>query len=81
MRKTSFSDKCSREVYDLKGYVGTDIRFFNNRIYVTSGTGGGLTVLNNQMRELNFMILKMHVLVDVNKYYTRSFGWKSRAPL
>lgn len=63
-----------REVYDLKGYVGTDIRFFNNRIYVTSGTGGGLTVLNNQMRELNFYDIENARSVDVNKYYTVALG-------
>ncbi len=63
-----------REVFDLKGFVGTDIRFFKNKIYATSGTGGGLTVLNNQMLELNFYDIENARSVDVNKNYTVALG-------
>ena len=63
-----------RQYYNLKGYVGTDIRFFEDKIYATSGTGGGLTVLDNQMNELNFYSIENARSVDVNKNYTVSLG-------
>ena len=63
-----------RQYFDLKGYVGTDIRFFEDKIYATSGTGGGLTVLDNLMNELNFYTIENARSVDVNKNYTISLG-------
>jgi hypothetical protein len=53
--------------YFLKGFTGTDIRFYNDKVYVTSGTGGGLTVLDDQMKEVNFLNLENARSVDVNK--------------
>jgi hypothetical protein len=53
--------------FSLKGYVGTDIRFYNDKVYVTSGTGGGLTILDNQMKEVSFMNIENARSVDVNK--------------
>lgn len=38
-----------RQVVDLMSYVATDVKKFNNRIYVTSGSTGGLTTLNPGM--------------------------------
>ena len=58
----------------LKGYVGTDVRYFNDKVYVTSGTGGGLTVLDNQMKELSFMSMENARSVDVNKDYEIALG-------
>jgi len=63
-----------RQFFNLKGYVGTDIRFFEDKIYATSATGGGLTVLDNQMNELNFYSIENARSVDVNKNYTVSLG-------
>jgi hypothetical protein len=63
-----------RQFYDLKGFVGTDIRWFQDKIYVTSGTGGGLTVLNNQMSELEYYSIENARSVDVNKNYLISLG-------
>ena len=60
--------------YSLKGYVGTDIRYFNDKVYVTSGTGGGLTVLDNQMKEVNFMNIENARSVDVNKDFEIALG-------
>lgn len=50
----------------LKGYTGTDVRFFNDKVYVTSGTGGGLTILDNQMKEVSFLDIQNARSVDVN---------------
>lgn len=63
-----------RQFYDLKGYVGTDVRFYNGKIYATSGTGGGLTILDNKMNFLDFYEIENARSVDVNKYYTISLG-------
>lgn len=63
-----------RQVFDLKGYVGTDVRFFNDKIYITSGTGGGLTVLNKEMSELNFYSIENARSVDANRNYTVALG-------
>lgn len=60
--------------FSLKGYVGTDVRYFNDKVYVTSGTGGGLTVLNTDMKELNFFNLDNARSVDVNKDFEIGFG-------
>ncbi len=38
-----------RQFYDLPGYMGNDVRYNSQAIYVTSGSNGGLTVLNNGM--------------------------------
>jgi hypothetical protein len=58
----------------LKGYVGTDIRFYNDKIYVTSGTGGGLTILDNQMNEVSFLNLENARSVDINKDFEIVLG-------
>jgi len=63
-----------RQYFDLKGYAGTDVRWFEDKIYVTSGTGGGLTVLNNQLTELNFYSIENARSIDVNMNYTISLG-------
>jgi hypothetical protein len=60
--------------FSLKGYVGTDIRFYNDKVYVTSGTGGGLTILDNQMKEVSFMNLENARSVDVNKDFEIALG-------
>jgi hypothetical protein len=60
--------------FSLKGYVGTDIRFYNDKVYVTSGTGGGLTILDNQMKEVSFINLENARSVDVNKDFEIALG-------
>jgi len=60
--------------FSLKGYVGTDVRFYNDKVYVTSGTGGGLTVLDNQMKEVSFLNLENARSVDINKDYEIALG-------
>ena len=60
--------------FSLKGYVGTDIRYFNDKVYVTSGTGGGLTILDNQMKEVNFTNIENARSVDVNKDFEIALG-------
>jgi hypothetical protein len=60
--------------FSLKGYVGTDVRFYNDKVYVTSGTGGGLTILDNQMKEVSFMNIGNARSVDVNKDYEIALG-------
>ncbi len=39
-----------RQTTDVMSYVATDIKKFHNRIYVTSGSNGGLTTLNPGMQ-------------------------------
>ena len=58
----------------LKGYVGTDVRFYNDKVYVTSGTGGGLTILDNQMKEVSYLNLENARSVDVNKDFEIALG-------
>jgi hypothetical protein len=53
--------------YSLKGFVGTDVRFYNDKVYVTSGTGGRLTILDDQMKKVSFMNMENARSVDVNK--------------
>jgi hypothetical protein len=60
--------------FSLKGYVGTDVRFYNDKVYVTSGTGGGLTILDNQMKEVSFMNIENARSVDVNKDFEIALG-------
>ena len=60
--------------FSLKGYVGTDVRFYNDKVYVTSGTGGGLTILDSQMKEVSFMNLENARSVDVNKDFEIALG-------
>jgi len=60
--------------YSLKGYVGTDVRFYNDKVYVTSGTGGGLTILDNQMKKVSFMNMENARSVDVNKDFEIALG-------
>jgi hypothetical protein len=60
--------------FSLKGYVGTDVRYFNDKVYVTSGTGGGLTILDNQMKEVSFLNIENARSVDVNKDFEISLG-------
>ena len=66
-----------RQFYDLKGYVGTDVKFSSMApptIYATSGTHGGLTILNNGMNLKNFYNLDNARSVDVNSNYVVALG-------
>ena len=60
--------------FSLKGYVGTDVRYYNDKVYITSGTGGGLTILDNQMKEVSFMNIENARSVDVNKDFEIALG-------
>ncbi len=60
--------------FDLQGYVGTDVRFYNNKVYITSGIGGGLTVLDNQMKMLSFLNIPNARSVDINKDFEIALG-------
>lgn len=46
-----------RRVTDIMSFVATDIKKFNNKIYVTSGTTGGLTTLNSGMNITNTLMI------------------------
>jgi hypothetical protein len=58
----------------LKGRVGTDVRYYNDKVYVTSGTGGGITALDDQMKEVSYIDLINARSVDVNKNFTIALG-------
>jgi hypothetical protein len=60
--------------YSLKGYVGTDVRYFNDKVYVTSGTNGGLTILDNKMKLVSFISMDNARSVDVNKSFEIALG-------
>jgi len=60
--------------FSLKGFVGTDVRFYNEKVYVTSATGGGLTILDNQMKEVSFMNIENARSVDVNEDFEIALG-------
>ena len=60
--------------YSLKGYVGTDVRYKNDKIYVTSGSGGGLTILDNQMKKVSFQELENARSVDLNEDFVIALG-------
>jgi hypothetical protein len=60
--------------YSLKGFTGTDVRFYNDKVYVTSGIGGGLTVLDDQMKEVSFLNLENARSVDVNNDFEIALG-------
>ncbi len=44
-----------RQITDIESYAGTDVKFFDNNIFATSGSAGGLTVLNAGMGILKYM--------------------------
>jgi hypothetical protein len=58
----------------LKGYVGTDVRYYNGKVYITSGTDGGLTILDDQMKEVNYLDLTNARSVDINKDFLIVLG-------
>jgi len=60
--------------FSLNGFVGTDVRFYNDKVYVTSGSGGGLTILDSQMKELSFMNIENARSVDINKDFEIALG-------
>jgi hypothetical protein len=60
--------------FSLPGFVGTDVRFYNDKVYVTSGSGGGLTILDNQMKKVSFLNLENARSVDVNTDFEIALG-------
>lgn len=60
--------------FNLNGYVGTDVRYYNDKVYVTSGSSGGLTILSNQMQEVSYLDLVNARSVDVNKDFEIVLG-------
>lgn len=60
--------------FSLKGYVGTDIKSFNDKVYVTSGSGGGLTILDNQMKQVSFLNIENARSLDVSNDYEIALG-------
>jgi|GEM_PF-561955 len=40
-----------RQMSDLESYAGTDVRYFNNNIFATSGSAGGLAVFGTGLGE------------------------------
>ncbi len=44
-----------RQITDLESYAGTDVKFFDNNIFATSGSAGGLTVLTTGMGKESYM--------------------------
>lgn len=71
-------DDVDRKLVDLKGWVGTDIKFYDGKgspkVYMTSGTEGGLTILNNGMNESEFFTLDNARSIDVNSDYVVALG-------
>jgi hypothetical protein len=68
-----------RQFYDLPGYVGTDVRYFHKipgspAIYATSGTDGGLSILNNGTNLSSYKELQNARSVDVNSNYLVSLS-------
>jgi len=63
-----------KQFYDLPGYVGTDVKYRSEKIYVTSGTGGGLTILNNGMHMSNYYPFDNARSVDANSQYVIALG-------
>ncbi len=59
---------------DIPGYVGTDVRYFDNKIFVTSANDGGLTILDNQMNKLSYMDINNARSVDINPDYEVVLG-------
>lgn len=68
----------ARQYYDLPGYVGTDVKFSTDQggptVFATSGTGGGLTVLNNGMNLKEYHEFDNARSVDVTKDYVVALG-------
>jgi hypothetical protein len=60
--------------FPLKGDVGTDVRYYNEKVFVTSGTGGGLTILDNQMKEVSFLNIENARSVDINSNFKIALG-------
>ncbi len=63
-----------KQYFDLPGYVGTDVRFLDNKVYITSGTDGGLTILNNGMNQIDYYELDNARSVDVTSDYVLAMG-------
>ncbi len=55
-----------RQITDLMSYVATDIKRFHNRIYVTSGSTGGLTTLNPGMNILETKMINDARSIDAD---------------
>ncbi len=60
--------------FNLPGYVGTDVRYFDNKIFVSSGNNGGLTVLDDQMTQISYMDINNARSVDINPDYEIVLG-------
>ena len=73
-----FQSSQPRHFYGLSGYVGTDVKVSTvggvTKIYATSGTGGGLTVLNDTLKKLDYLSIANARSVDVNSKYTIALG-------
>jgi hypothetical protein len=57
-----------RQFYDLPGYMANDVRYDSQTIYATSGSNGGLTVLNNGMNLKDEHPLEYTRSVDIGNY-------------
>ena len=67
-----------RQFYDLPGYVGTDVKYSKDQggptVFATSGTGGGLTILNNGMNLKEYHEFDNARSIDVTKDYVTALG-------
>lgn len=55
-----------RRFYDLPSYAGNDVSYHSQNIYATSGSGGGLTVLNNGLNIEKFIDIPYTRSVDTD---------------
>lgn len=58
-----------RQYQDLPSYMGNDVRYNhegNEAVYSTSGSGGGLTILNNGLRDPRFIPVEYARSIDLD---------------
>ena len=57
-----------RQYHDLPSYMGNDVRYYhegNEAVYATSGSGGGLTILNNGLRDPRYIPVEYARSIDL----------------
>ncbi len=55
-----------RQFYDLPSFAGNDVRYYNGKVYATSGSSGGLSILTPQMTLEEYRAIPFARSVDVD---------------
>jgi hypothetical protein len=55
-----------RSFYDLPGFAGNDVRFSSGKVFATSGSDGGLSILNNGMNLAGYTDIPYSRSVDTD---------------